>query len=360
MSYLIILISLFLSSALGFIIIPRILRYCSNKNLYDRMDDRKLHTSNVPRLGGMSFLPSMLLSFIIAIIVYHFTAFEIKINLWTVGVVSGMVIVYVVGLVDDYSELSPKTKYLAQFIAAALMPLCGLYMNNLYGLFGIYEISPFVGIPLTIFLIMFVNNSINLIDGIDGLAASLCIIALSVFLLTFIQGELPVYSALVAGMIGVLISYLYFNVFGIAEKGTKIFMGDSGSLLLGYMLSFFALKHCVNNSEVMPYRDYALMLPLTILIIPTFDVVRVIIVRKLHGLSMSQPDKRHIHHKLLAIGLNQHQTLGVLIVAQLCYIALNYALYIMQLNCNIILAIDVAIFIFGNWILNVLKKEADD
>lgn len=359
MSYLIIFISLFLSSALGFIIIPRILKYCSNKNLYDRMDDRKLHTSNVPRLGGMSFLPSMLLSFIIAIIVYHFTAFEIKINLWTIGVVSGMVIVYVVGLVDDYSELSPKTKYLAQFIAAALMPLCGLYMNNLYGLFGIYEISPFVGIPLTIFLIMFVNNSINLIDGIDGLAASLCIIALFVFLLTFIQGELPVYSALVAGMIGVLISYLYFNILGKAEKGTKIFMGDSGSLLLGYMLSFFALKHCVNNALVMPYRDYALMLPLTILIIPTFDVVRVIIVRKLHGLSMSQPDKRHIHHKLLAIGLNQHQTLGVLIVAQLCYIALNYALYIMQLNCNIILAIDVAIFIFGNWILNVLKKEEE-
>lgn len=321
------------------------------------MDDRKLHTTNVPRLGGMAFLPSMLLSFIIAIIVYNFTMTEVKINLWTVGVVSGMTIVYVTGLVDDFSELSPKYKYLAQFVAASLLPLCGLYMNNLYGLFGLHEISPFLGVPLTIFLIMFVNNSINLIDGIDGLAASLCIIALLAFLGVFIYNDIIVYSALVTGLIGVLVAYLYYNMFGSAEKGTKIFMGDSGSLLLGYMLSFFALKHCVNNSLVMPYRDYALLLPLTILLIPTFDVVRVIIVRKMHGLSMSQPDKRHIHHKLLAIGLNQHQALAVLVAAQLCFIALNYSLWLMEVNCNIILLVDVVVFMLCNFILNALKKE---
>lgn len=357
MSYIIIFISLVLSSTLGFLIIPRILRYCSKKNLYDRIDERKLHMTNVPRLGGMSFLPSMLLSFIIGLIVYNFTDKEVKINLWSIGAVSGMIIMYVTGLIDDFNEIPPKYKYLAQFVAASLLPLCGLYMNNLYGLFGLYEISPWLGVPLTIFLIMFVNNSINLIDGIDGLAASLCIIALSVFLSTFINNNLTVYSALVAGVIGVLISYLYFNVFGKAEKGTKIFMGDSGSLLLGYILSFFSLKHCVYNPAVMEPKNYALLLPLTILIIPTFDVVRVIIVRKMHGLSMSQPDKRHIHHKILAIGLNQHQTLGVIVVAQLLYIALNYALYNMEFNCNIILAVDIVIFVFANWLLNILKKE---
>ncbi len=268
-----------------------------------------------------------------------------------------MVIVYVTGLLDDFSEVSPKYKYLAQFVAASLLPLCGLYINNLYGLFGINEVSPVIGIPLTIFLIMFVNNSINLIDGIDGLAASLTIIALLVFLSVFIYFDFVVYAALVTGIIGVLISYLYYNVFGNAEKGTKIFMGDSGSLLLGYMLSFFALKHCVSNRLVMPDRDYALLLPLTVLIVPTFDVVRVIIVRKMHGLSMSQPDKRHIHHKLLAIGLNQHQALGVLIVAQICFIGLNYALWLMDINCNIIVAVDAAVFIFCNIILNALKKD---
>ncbi len=154
-----------------------------------------------------------------------------------------------------------------------------------------------------------------------------------------------------------LVAYLYYNMFGKAEKGTKIFMGDSGSLLLGYMLSFFALKHCVNNSLVMPYRDYALLLPLTILLIPTFDVVRVIIVRKMHGLSMSQPDKRHIHHKLLAVGLNQHQALAVIVAAQICFIALNYSLWLMEVNCNIILAVDVVVFVLCNCILNALKKE---
>lgn len=357
MSYIIVIISLLLSSSLGFLIIPKILSYCRKNSIYDRMDERKLHTTNVPRLGGMAFLPSMLLSFIIGLFVYHFTSIEVKINLWTIGAVSGMVIVYVTGLVDDFSELSPKHKYFAQFVAASLLPLCGLYMNNLYGLFGLYEISPFLGIPLTIFLIMFVNNSINLIDGIDGLAASLCIIALSVFMSVFIYHGIIVYAALAAGVIGVLIAYFYFNVFGNAEKGTKVFMGDSGSLLLGYMLSFFSLKHCVYNPSVIEPNDYNLLLPLTILIIPTFDVVRVIIVRKMHGLSMSQPDKRHIHHKLLAIGLNQHQTLGVIIVAQLLYMALNYALYSMEFNCNIIIVVDAVIFIFANWLLNILKKE---
>lgn len=357
MSYIIVIISLLLSSSLGFLIIPKILSYCRKNSIYDRMDERKLHTTNVPRLGGMAFLPSMLLSFIIGLIVYHFTSIEVKINLWTIGAVSGMVIVYVTGLVDDFSELSPKHKYFAQFVAASLLPLCGLYMNNLYGLFGLYEISPFLGIPLTIFLIMFVNNSINLIDGIDGLAASLCTIALSVFMSVFIYHGIIVYAALAAGVIGVLIAYFYFNVFGNAEKGTKVFMGDSGSLLLGYMLSFFSLKHCVYNPSVIEPNDYNLLLPLTILIIPTFDVVRVIIVRKMHGLSMSQPDKRHIHHKLLAIGLNQHQTLGVIIVAQLLYMALNYALYSMEFNCNIIIVVDAVIFIFANWLLNILKKE---
>ncbi len=357
MSYLIVIISLLLNSTLGFIIMPKILNYCNKKNLYDRMNERKLHTTNVPLLGGMAFLPSMLLSLIIGLIVYHFVSVEVKINLWSIGAVSGMVIVYVTGLVDDFSELSPKHKYFAQLVAAGLLPLCGLYMNNLYGLFGLYEISPWLGIPMTIFLIMFVNNSINLIDGIDGLAAGLCIVALSVFLAIFMHQEIIVYAALAAGVIGVLISYLYFNVFGNAEKGTKVFMGDSGSLLLGYMISFFSLKHCVYNPSVIEPHDYNLLLPLTILIIPTFDAVRVIIVRKMHGLSMSQPDKCHIHHKILAIGLNQHQTLSVIIVAQLLYMALNYALYNMEFNCNVIIIVDAVIFIFANWLLNILKKE---
>ncbi|MCF0244443.1 MAG: undecaprenyl/decaprenyl-phosphate alpha-N-acetylglucosaminyl 1-phosphate transferase [Bacteroidaceae bacterium] len=357
MIYSSIIITFTLSLVLGFIIIPKILSYCQKHDLYDRLDSRKLHTKSIPRLGGLAFLPSMLLSFLCGIIVFHYTSDEIKVNLWAVGVVAGMVIVYITGLADDHSELSPKLKFLAQFIAAALLPMCGLYLNNLYGLFGVYELSPWIGIPLTIYLIMFVNNSINLIDGIDGLSSSLCIIALLGFMYMNLYHDIIVYPALISGIIGVLMAYMYFNIFGNAEKGTKIFMGDSGSLLLGYMLSFFALKHAINNTAVLPYRDYALLLPLTLLLIPTFDVVRVIIVRKMHGLSMTQPDKRHIHHKIMAIGLTQHQTLGVIIAAQICFMALNYSLYVMELNCNIILVTDILVYMLGNWILNILKKE---
>lgn len=229
-----------------------------------------------------------------------------------------MTIIYVTGFISDKKNLSNTHTYIAQLIAASLLPLCGLYMYNLYGLFGIYEISPWFGIPLTMFLIMFVSNSIKLIEDNDGIVASICTLA----------------------------------------KGKKIFMGKSDTLLLGYMLSFFTLRSYVYLPEHTQANDYTPLILLTLLIIPTFDTVRILYVRMMQKrTAVPQLGKCNIHHKLLDIGLNLHHTLGIIIVAELLYIALNYALYNMEFNCNIIIAVDAVIFIFANWLLNILKKE---
>ena len=134
------------------------------------------------------------------------------------------------GIVDDILGLSPLIKFIVQIIAACALPLSGLYINNMYGFFGIHEIPYYIGFPLTVLTIVFIDNAINLIDGIDGLAASLSIIALSGFLYMFIVQNVWSYSILIAGLIGVLVAFMYFNLFGSAENNRKIFMGDSGSL----------------------------------------------------------------------------------------------------------------------------------
>ena len=145
--------------------------------------------------------------------------------------ITGLAIIYFVGIIDDLIGLNASSKFLTQIATACLLPFSGLYINNLYGLFGIYELPSITGVLLTIFIIVFIDNAINLIDGIDGLAGGLSLLALSGFLVYFIHYDvfMHTYSIIVAGLIGALIAFLYFNIYGSTERNTKIFMGDSGS-----------------------------------------------------------------------------------------------------------------------------------
>ena len=176
-------------------------------------------------------------------------------------------------------------------------------------LFGIYEIPSSIGIPLTIFTFVFIDNALNLIDGIDGLATSLSIIALLGFFYCFIPYDLIAYEVMIAGLLGVLVVYLYFNMYGKVEKGTKIFMGDPGSLTLGFFLAFLFVKAIAVNPNIMPMSPKRVLIAYSLLIIPTFDVVRVVLHRIRNRKPIFDADKSHIHHKILAMGYNQHYTL---------------------------------------------------
>lgn len=172
-----------------------------------------------------------------------------------------------------------------------------LWINDLYGLLGIYAIPNWIGIPFTILTIVFITNAINLIDGIDGLASGLSSVALLVFGLLFIEKGLWMYSMLAFSTLGVLVPFFYYNVFGNAERARKIFMGDTGSLTLGYILSFLAIKYSQNNPEVISNTKGTFLIAFSTLIIPAFDVIRVVMVRLRNGKSPFEPDKNHIHHK---------------------------------------------------------------
>ena len=325
-----------LSALFGYMFVPRIVSFCRKRNLYDIPDGRKIHSNNIPRLGGTCFMPCMLVAAFVAM------------GLWTCVFGVSLLLVYVVGVVDDVVGVSARLKLLVQVIAACLLPASGLYINYLYGFMGIDFVPFYIGVPLTVFVIVFVVNAINLIDGIDGLAGSLSLVALLGFLYCFMREQMFAYSVLIAGLAGVVVAFLYYNILGGYRGKYKIFMGDSGSLTLGFVLAFLLVKLSMYNANVMPFSSDSLLLSYTLLIVPCFDVVRVVLERLRVGQPLFKADKRHLHHKLMRMGLSQHAALLAILGLQLVFIAINVILF-KYVSLTWIVAIDVLVFIVFNF-----------
>ena len=339
-----------LSLICGFVFTPIILDYCKRKKLYDIPNDRKVHKNAIPRLGGISFFPSMITAFLVILLLLPVSdEHTLPVTIWSAIFMMGLLLIYITGIIDDLTGLNAKTKFAIQIITGSLLPFAGLYINNLYGFLGIYEIPYYIGIPMTIFLMVFIDNAINLIDGIDGLASGLSLFALIGFLVYFNYYDvfMHTYSILVAGLIGA-------NLFGNAERNTKIFMGDSGSLSLGFILGFLAIKCASNNPNIWPARSEALLVPITLLFVPMADVVRVTLYRIIHHKPLFNADKNHIHHKLMRSGMSQHQALLTILGLAVAYAAINFGLYPL-LNFTWIIIIDVFIYSLVNVCINQMK-----
>lgn len=348
-----------LSAICGVIFIPALLKFCKKKNLYDIPSVRKVHKSLIPRLGGISFMPSMIISsFLVMFFLQTDANNKIVISTWTYGFLICLLIIYSVGIVDDLIGLDAKVKFTIQIVAASIIPFCGLYINNLYGLFGIHEIPFWIGAPLTVFLFVFIDNAMNLIDGIDGLSASLSIMSLIGILYCFFPYHLTAYEILISSLMGILVTYLYFNIWGSAEKGNKIFMGDSGSLTLGFILAFLFIKAMMVNPNVMPMSISRVVIAYSLLVVPTFDVVRVSIHRFRNHRPIFDADRNHIHHKLMAIGMNQHQALLSILLLEICLVAINCVmLHWLVENITYIFMADICIYTLYHVVLTKKIKR---
>lgn len=338
---------------------PWLLNFCKKRGLYDIPNERKVHSNKIPRMGGVLFAPAMMIGICCALGVMSLISSNplptFKISTFVILV--GIFLIYCIGLLDDILGLNARIKFAIQFAASIFMPLCGLYFNNLYGFMGIYEIPIWVGYPLTIFISLLIVNSINLIDGIDGLASGLSLIALTAFLIIFYQLHVITYTIFTAGLLGSLTIFLYYNMFGSTEKNTKTFMGDTGSLILGYALAFLAIKHAMYNPHVLPYRENSLLVSFTLLIIPTFDLIRVALMRIRHGKSIFHADKTHIHHKLMAAGFSMRSSLLIILGMQIGFILINFALYAFGLSSAWIVLLDIIFFIFVMLVIEMKKKN---
>ena len=343
------------------IVIPQILLIAFRKQLFDLPDERKIHHCAVPRLGGIAFKPVVFFSFALLLGInmtlgHSEMLSEISNDIRPLAFVfCSIMVLYLVGMADDLIGIRYRAKFVIQILCGVMLIVGGIYIDNLHGILGIHAVPLWLGYPLTILIVVFIINAINLIDGIDGLASGLCGIACLFYGLTFFMLHQHIYAMLAFATLGVLVPFFYYNVFGNPEHGRKIFMGDTGSLTVGMMLCFLSLKLIMcGTDDNTTYNP--MVLAFSPLLVPCCDVVRVYLHRVRNGKNPFLPDKNHIHHKLLAIGMKQRSAMITIISVSTVFILLNILLSL-YFDVNWIILGDVLIWTLANiWLTKRIEQ----
>ena len=345
-----------LSAILGWLFIPRVLILSHRKRLFDMPDERKTHDMPVPRLGGITFLPILLICICLVMGIWMNIGLPFHVSGITTLIIRfvllfvGMMMLYLVGVVDDLIGVSYQAKFMVQITCAALFPLSGLWIHDLSGLFWLNEIPNWAGIPLTVFIVVYVTNAINLIDGVDGLAAGICFVGLFTLGLTAIVKNQYLFMMVTFGMLGILLPFWCYNVFGNIERGNKIFMGDTGSLTLGYLVSFLIIY--MGSGSGCSFPREMLLIGLSTMVVPMFDIVRVVMARIRNHHNPFLPDKNHIHHKLLRTGLGARWVMLILVLLSLLIVLVTMGCVKFSVGTMWIFFIDLAIWLCFDYTVN--------
>ena len=278
--------------------IPTVNHIARAKGLLNAPGERTSHRYKTPNLAGISvFLGACIASLLF-----------IQSDLYTFrAVYLASIIIFFTGLKDDILLLSPWKKLLAQFAVAVLIVTADLRFTHFFGLFGVEGFGDITSFVITVIFIVGIINAVNLIDGIDGLLASIGTLILGIFGLFFFVNGMYSWAIYCAGMVGALVAFFPFNVFGLRNK---TFMGDSGSLLLGLSVAVTTIVFWETNAN----KDLPLTfvgapaIALAIIIVPVFDITRVFAYRILHGMSPFSADRNHMHHRIVDIGFSHLET----------------------------------------------------
>ncbi|HEY3309427.1 MAG TPA: MraY family glycosyltransferase [Desulfuromonadaceae bacterium] len=332
------LIYIFLSALMvSVLMIPPISHLSIRIGGIDKPNARKVHCTETPRLGGIAIFCAFLFSVL----------FFIDIDRQTKAFLAGAIVIFLTGLADDLTGLRPRNKLIGEVLAATLAILSGdISITTLGNPLGLGEIQLGIfAIPFTIFAVVGVMNAINLIDGLDGLAGGTSAVACLAFgVLSWNAGNISM-LALIIALLGAIVGFLRYNTYP-----AKIFMGDSGSLFLGYCMGFFSVM-LLNKSggAVSPVA------PLMILGVPILDTLVVMGGRKLSGVSISSPDRTHIHHRLLGLGFGHR--FSVLLVYGLSYLLAVLALLLHGTRDSIQVIVLIIFCIFLYSVLHVLATS---
>lgn len=310
--------NILLSAALAFIItffaIPVIIQIAKDKKLFDEPDERKVHKTVIPTLGGLGIFAG----FIMACLVGTPAGLSAELQYF----VAAAVVIFFLGLKDDILIISASKKFIGQLIAAGiLIRFAGVEITNMHGFLGIHEIPQFASVTLSFFTIIVITNSFNLIDGVDGLAGSLGLATTLIFGVYFYNIGQLTYSVMAFSMAGSILSFLIYNF-----SPAKIFMGDTGSLLLGLVNSILVIKF-INSAGTNPGAiDFsaAPAIGFAILMVPLFDTLRVFGLRILDRRSPFSPDRNHVHHFLLDMGFSHKQITLTCVTVNILFVALAY------------------------------------
>ncbi len=349
----------------GFLI-PQILLIAYRRNLFDEVDERKIHKGHVPRLGGIGFVPVICVSVATALVINYllgYTAFTDAFSSFYLSLLCVFIsleLLFLVGIADDLIGVKYRAKFVVQIICFIILICGGVWFRDFGGVLGINFLPLWFSYPFSVLVVVFLINAINLIDGIDGLASGLSSIVCIIYGFSFLMLGRYASAMLAFAQLGVLVPFFYYNVFGNVERHSKIFMGDTGALTVGLLLAVLGIKlyNCDDESVVGINSAIVAFSPL---IVPCFDVIRVYMVRIRQHHSPFLPDKNHIHHKLLAAGLKPRMAMITIVSVSLLFCALNFVLsMLLNFNINIIIIIDVVIWVLANmWLSRRIRLRRE-
>jgi UDP-GlcNAc:undecaprenyl-phosphate/decaprenyl-phosphate GlcNAc-1-phosphate transferase len=313
---------------LSVVSMPLIIKVAHRRKLYDSIDERKIHTGNIPRLGGIG----LFVSFLVSILIVTLLSGE---GIDTGGrfsiVLLCMLGVYGIGLIDDFKNLRARYKFLVELAVAVLLVSLGFRFQTIIVPFGdgALELGLF-SYPIAVIWIIGITNALNLIDGMDGFAGGISAISAGVFGLFFLLKADPGAALACFVLLGAVLGFLVFNL-----PPAKIFMGDSGALFLGFTMAVLPLIGPASG-----LIEISLISAVTILIIPIYDTFSAMIRRTRAHVSVFTPDKLHLHHKLLSLGLSVRGALCVIYAAQifLCLVALSGFVFSVALSFTLKIA----------------------
>ena len=360
----------FIAFFLELIIIPKVLVISYKKKLFDMPNERKQHTGATPQLGGVTFLPIILFSLCIIITITLYidpcmNMLEIpeigfkKMFTEFAALFSCLVLLYFVGIMDDLVGVRYKTKFLVQILCGALLVVSGVWINDFNGLLGFNEIPQWIGYPMTILLVVYIINAINLIDGIDGLASGLSIIAFIVLAYAFYLKNYLLFSLISVAALGCLLPFFHFNVFGRGKhRKKKIFMGDTGSLAIGMVFAYLLVRYTMPNPlEIGNIIHPNPLIIFSVILVPCLDVLNVAFYRIRKGHNPFKPDRNHLHHRLMKVGLSPRISLVIILGMALLFIIMNFTL-VNYTQIKWIFLIDMVLYsLIHVWLNKKIKKR---
>ena len=330
--------------------IPSIVRLAQYKKFFDDPTHRKSHIRQIPTLGGVAIFAGF------SIAAGSLIGFNFVPSLQYIMV--ACIIMFFIGVKDDIQVISPNKKLLGQIFAALILIIQGeIFFSNIHGFLGIYNITVVPSLFLTLFVIILIINSFNLIDGIDGLAASIGMLSTAFFgIWFFISGNIE-YCLISAAMFGSLLAFFRFNVFG---GKFKIFMGDTGSLVVGLIIAvqliLFNEKNIGDSSEIFAKIESAPAVSFSVLIFPLYDTLRVFIIRMSRGRSPFAADKNHLHHCILKLGFSHIQSTMLILLVNICFIAIALLLQNLGILFLMIIILSIAT-ILSFYIEHIVRKK---
>ncbi len=349
-----------LSSGLAFIItffaIPVIIQVAKDKKLFDKPDGRKVHKAVIPTLGGLGIFAGFVIATLLG--VPQGGSSELQ------YFIAASIVIFFLGIKDDILILSATKKFAGQLIAAGiLIKFGGVQLNNMHGFLGIHEMPHLASIVLSFLTIVVITNSFNLIDGVDGLAGSIGILTSFLFGAYFFNINELTYAVMAFSLTGSLIGFIIYNF-----PPARIFMGDTGSLLVGLINAILVIKfiNIASDPNAVMHIESATSIGFAILMIPLFDTLRVFGLRIISRRSPFSPDRNHIHHFLLDLGLSHRNTTLICVSSNLIFILLAWGFrsigttYLMMLLFGTALLFTGIVYAIRERKISILNKQSYD